>query len=45
MTTEGERILELFKQHAVLHGDFTLASGLKTSYYFDGRRVTLWPEG
>lgn len=45
MSTEGERILELFKQHAVLSGDFTLASGLKTSYYFDGRRVTLWPEG
>jgi orotate phosphoribosyltransferase len=40
-----ERLLELFKEHAVLHGDFTLSSGLKTSYYFDGRKVTLWPEG
>ena len=42
---EDERLLEVFKQHGVLHGDFTLSSGLKTSYYFDGRMVTLWPEG
>ena len=45
MTTEDERLLEVFKDHAVLRGDFTLSSGLKTSYYFDGRMVTLWPEG
>ena len=46
MTSESdERLLELFKEHAVLHGDFTLSSGLKTTYYFDGRKVTLWPEG
>ncbi len=46
MTIEGDdRILQLFKDHAILRGDFTLSSGLKTSYYFDGRKVTLWPEG
>jgi orotate phosphoribosyltransferase len=39
------RLLELFKQHAVLHGEFTLASGAKSSFYFDGRMVTLHPEG
>jgi len=44
-TADDERLLEVFKQHAVLHGDFTLSSGLKTSYYFDGRMATLWPEG
>ncbi len=46
MTTDNdERLLEIFKEHAILHGDFTLSSGLKTSYYFDGRMITLWPEG
>jgi len=37
--------LEVFREHAILRGDFTLSSGLKTSYYFDGRMVTLRPEG
>lgn len=36
---------KLLEQRAVLRGDFTLASGQKSAYYFDGRRVTLWPEG
>jgi orotate phosphoribosyltransferase len=46
LTREGDdRILQLFKDHAILRGDFTLSSGYKTSYYFDGRKVTLWPEG
>jgi orotate phosphoribosyltransferase len=45
VTTEDERILELFREHAILRGEFTLSSGIKTSYYFDGRKVTLWPEG
>ena len=46
MTEENnERLLEVFREHGVLHGDFTLTSGLKTSYYFDGRMVTLHPEG
>jgi len=45
VTTEDERILALFKEHAILRGDFTLSSGIKTSCYFDGRKVTLWPEG
>ena len=46
MTAQSdERLLELFKKHAVLHGEFTLTSGLKTSYYIDGRQITLWPEG
>lgn len=45
MQSRGQRLLQLFKERAVLRGDFTLASGLKASYYFDGRMVTLWPEG
>ena len=29
----------------MLHGDFTLSSGLKASYYIDGRMISLRPEG
>lgn len=40
------RIFELAqKTGALLYGDFTLASGLKSPYYFDGRMLTLHPEG
>ncbi len=46
MTTEGrQRLLELFKSRAVFRGDFVLASGIRRPCYFDGRLVTLWPEG
>lgn len=30
---------------ALLHGDFTLTSGKKSTYYFDAKKLTLWPEG
>ncbi len=30
---------------ALLFGDFTLASGKKSSYYFDGKKLTLSPQG
>ncbi|MBI3743261.1 MAG: orotate phosphoribosyltransferase [Chloroflexi bacterium] len=39
------RLKELIEQKAVLRGEFTLASGLKSKYYFDGRKVTHDPEG
>jgi orotate phosphoribosyltransferase len=42
---ERERLLELFREYGVLRGEFALASGMKSSYYFDGRMVTLLPEG
>ena len=46
MTTEGdERLLQVFREHAILRGKFILASGKESSYYFDGRMITLWPEG
>jgi len=42
----GNRILEKSKQlNALLFGDFTLTSGEKSSYYFDGRLLTMSPEG
>ncbi len=40
-----KRLAQLVQEKAVLRGDFTLASGKKSSYYFDGRRVTHDPEG
>lgn len=40
-----QRLMELVKEKSVRYGDFTLSSGLKSPYYFDGRLTTLWPEG
>jgi orotate phosphoribosyltransferase len=39
------RLRELLMQRAVKTGDFTLASGRKSTYYVDGKMVTLEPEG
>jgi orotate phosphoribosyltransferase len=40
-----DRLLALLKERAISFGDFTLASGRKSSYYLDGRLVTLDAEG
>ena len=50
MTTDhGEmvnRLLELaLERGAIRYGDFTLSSGRKSTYYFDGRLLSLDPEG
>lgn len=42
---DDKRLLDIFKERAVCRGEFILASGEKSSIYFDGRMVTLWPEG
>lgn len=39
------RLLALLRERALTRGDFTLASGRKSSYYIDARLVTLHPEG
>lgn len=39
------RLLELVNTHAVVHGDFTLSSGQKSTYYIDGKLLSLMPEG
>lgn len=42
----AKRILDLAKDTgALLYGDFTLASGKKSNHYFEGKRLTLNPEG
>ena len=43
---EADRILELARTlGALVFGDFLLSSGQRSSYYFDGRLLTLNPEG
>ena len=48
-TDQGEvatRLLELaLERGAIRYGDFTLSSGRKSTYYFDGRLLSLDPEG
>lgn len=39
------RLAELIKAHALRFGDFTLASGQKSTYFIDGKLVTLQSEG
>ncbi|MFT4124516.1 MAG: orotate phosphoribosyltransferase [Microbacteriaceae bacterium] len=39
--SDREQLIEFIKAEAVFHGDFTLTSGRKASYYVDMRRVTL----
>jgi nicotinate (nicotinamide) nucleotide adenylyltransferase len=44
--TRAERLLERAKELGALRfGDFTLTSGQKSAYYFDGRQLSLDPEG
>lgn len=40
-----QRLMELVRERALRFGDFTLASGRKSSYYLDGKQVTLSAEG
>jgi orotate phosphoribosyltransferase len=39
MADAGARLLDLFKSRAVAFGDFTLASGKKSSYYINSKKV------
>ena len=41
MTSAREQLIEHIKADAVFHGDFTLTSGRKASFYVDLRRVSL----
>ena len=45
-TSDAQRLLELSERLGALqYGEFTLSSGAKSHYYFDGRLVTLDAEG
>ena len=39
--TDRQNLLDLITAEAVFHGDFTLSSGKKASYYVDMRKLTL----
>ena len=39
------RLIRLFHERALKFGDFTLASGKKSSYYLDGKQITLHSAG
>ncbi|MCL2149759.1 MAG: orotate phosphoribosyltransferase [Dehalococcoidia bacterium] len=46
MSDYSRRILELAEETgAVLYGDFTLSSGLKSDHYWDGKKITLSAPG
>lgn len=45
MTEDRARLLHLVETLALSRGHFILASGRESSYYLDGRMVTLSPEG
>ena len=40
---EATRLME--QTGALLYGDFTLASGKKSDYYFDSKKLTMDPQG
>ena len=43
--TTTERLAALFATHSYREGDFTLASGAKSTFYLDAKQVTYRPEG
>ena len=42
---DRDRLMELIRERALKFGDFTLVSGKKSTYYLDGKQVTLSAEG
>jgi orotate phosphoribosyltransferase len=40
-----QRLNQLIRERAVLHGDFVLRSGARSTFYLDCRQITLHPEG
>src|SRR6478672_2139761 len=45
LTALRQQLLDLFCQLAYKEGDFVLSSGQKSSYYINGKQVTLHPQG
>jgi orotate phosphoribosyltransferase len=45
LTTLRQLLLDLFCQLAYKEGDFVLSSGQRSSYYINGKQVTLHPQG
>jgi orotate phosphoribosyltransferase len=45
LTSLRHQLLDLFCQAAYQEGDFLLSSGQRSSYYINGKQVTLHPQG
>lgn len=45
MENEREQLRQLLKGESLMFGDFTLASGKKSTFYFDSKKTTLLPDG
>ncbi|WP_017317700.1 orotate phosphoribosyltransferase [Mastigocladopsis repens] len=45
LVTLRQHLLDLFCQLAYQEGDFVLSSGQRSSYYINGKQVTLHPQG
>jgi orotate phosphoribosyltransferase len=45
LTSQRQLLLDLFCQLAYQEGDFVLSSGQRSSYYINGKQVTLHPQG
>ena len=45
MENEREQLRQLLKGQSLMFGDFTLASGKKSTFYFDSKKTTLLPDG
>src|ERR687885_229770 len=45
LTQQRQFLLDLFCQQAYKEGDFVLSSGQRSSYYINGKQVTLHPQG
>ncbi|MEQ8754766.1 MAG: orotate phosphoribosyltransferase [Coleofasciculus sp. G1-WW12-02] len=45
LTQQRQLLLDLFCQLAYQEGDFVLSSGQRSSYYINGKQVTLHPHG
>ena len=45
LSADRERLKALLQQDSLMFGDFTLASGRKSRYYFDSKKTTLRAEG
>ncbi len=44
-TSQRQFLLDLFSRLAYREGDFLLSSGVRSSYYINGKEVTLHPQG
>jgi len=42
---DRDRLKRLLREHSLMFGDFTLASGRKSNFYFDSKKTTLRPDG